>query len=403
MRPNPTTDTAVLDSFLGLNNVADPQTGTVTGDGGAVTWQWQHQADNVDLSDAGRLRRRDGYRPFSPASSITSSFSTFDFSRLYVIDGGDVRQIHEDGSSSTLFSGLGGGEAFWAEINGDVLLSGSKKLVLRADGTAAPWGVPVPMGGSLADTDGHLDAGEYQVCFTFTDESGREGGASASAALNVALGGILVTDIPAAPGCVTNVYVADRGTVFYLATTLAQGTQAVTINRPPTGRELVTQFLDAPPAEGRHVAELGGRIYMAERLPGADASVIWRSEPLGFHLFNLNEGFFMVPGDVTQLASARGGPLVICTRTRTHIYDGESMQTVEYGAVPGQHASRGPDGRLYFWTARGLCRAAPFENLTESRVSVPPGLRAAGGIVQRHGITRYVAVLQSGGAAFNKR
>lgn len=233
------------------------------------------------------------------------------------------------------------------------------------------------MGGSLADTDGHLDAGEYQVCFTFTDERGREGGASASAALNVALGGILVTDIPAAPGCVTNVYVADRGTVFYLAATLAQGTQAITINRPPAGRELVTQFLDAPPAAGRHVAEFGGRIYMAEYLAESNASAIWRSEPLGFHLFNLNEGFFMVPGEVTQLASARSGPLVICTQNRTHIYDGESMQTVEYGAVPGQHASRGPDGRLYFWTSRGLCRAAPFENLTESRVSVPPGLCAA--------------------------
>ena len=398
MRVNPT----VLSGFLGLNNVADPETGTVSGEGGAVSWQWQSQADNVDLSDAGRLRRRDGYRPFAAGSHITGSFATFDFSRLYVVDAGDLRQIHEDGSSSTLLSGLEG-DVFWAEINGDVLLSGSQKWALQVDGSAAPWGVPVPMGGSLADTDGHLDAGEYQVCFTFTDERGREGGASASAALNVALGGILVTDIPAALGCVTNVYVADRGTVFYLAATLAQGTQAITINRPPAGRELVTQFLDAPPAAGRHVAEFGGRIYMAEYLAESNASAIWRSEPLGFHLFNLNEGFFMVPGEVTQMASARGGPLVICTQNRTHIYDGESMQTVEYGAVPGQHASRGPDGRLYFWTSRGLCRAAPFENLTESRVSVPPGLSAAGGIVQRHGITRYVAVLQSGGAAFNKR
>ena len=241
------------------------------------------------------------------------------------------------------------------------------------------------------------------MCFTFVDADGREGGASASIALEVMRGGITLTDIPSEAACFTNIYVAQRGTVFNLAAVLPEGGRAFTVNRPPAGRELVTQFLDPPPPAGRHVTEMGGRIYMAEYMPVADASAIWFSEPLGFHLFNLNSNFFQVPGEVVQMGSGKDGPLVICTHNRTHLYDGSSLQTVEYGAVPGQHADRGPDGRLYFWTTRGLCRAAPFENLTESRVSVPPGRFAAGGVLQQHGYARYVVALQSGGAAFNQR
>lgn len=393
---------SILSGFLGLNNVADPQTGTRGGDGAGASWEWQVQAENVDFDDAGRVRRRPGYVPFAAGSNITGSFSTFDFSRLFVIDGGELRQINPDGSTVALWAGLEG-EAFWTEINGEVLLSCSQKLVIRRDGTVVEWGVPVPAGGRVAGAVGRLDAGAYQVCFTFQDQDGREGGASASMAVEVASGGIAVSDIPAEPGCFTNVYVAPRGTVFYLAATLPQGAGGIVIDQPPVGRELATQFLDAPPAPGRHVAEFGGRIYLAEYLPESDVSAVWFSEPLGFHLFNLNSSFLQVPGEVVQMGSGKAGPLVICTRNRTHLFDGERMQEVEYGAVPGQHMDRGPDGRVYFWTARGLCRAAPFENLTESRVSVPPGQRAAGGVIQQDGYVRYVAALHSGGSAFNKR
>ncbi len=398
MKAKPT----ILSAFLGLNNVADPETGT-TSDGGQITWQWLTRADNVDVFDNGKIGRRDGWSPFSPGGAITASFSTFDFSRMYVIDGGALKQIQQDGSRTVLWEGLSG-DAFWTEINGEVFLSCSEKLVIHQDGRVSAWGVPVPFGGMATDADGRLDAGRYQVAFTHVDlADGKEGGAGPAFELEVARGGISVSSIPALPGYATNVYVADRGTVFYLAATLSAGEKAITINRPPAGRELVTQFLDAPPAAGRHVAEFGGRIYLAEYVPEADASVIWFSEPLGFHLFNLNAGFFQVPGEVVQMGSGKAGPLVVCTRNRTHLYDGQDLQTVDYGAIPGQHASRGPDGRLYFWTTRGLCRAAPFENLTESRISVSPGRFAAGGVIQRHGYTRYVVALQSGGTPFNQR
>lgn len=124
---------------------------------------------------------------------------------------------------------------------------------------------------------------------------------------------------------------------------------------------------------------------------------------MGYHLFNLNDSFFMVPGRVVQMA-ADSDNLMLSTEERTFLYNQSGLEQVaSYGSVPGQHADLGPDGRLYFWTTRGLCRTTPFENLTESDVSVAPGVRAAGGVIQRHGYTNFVVALQHGGSPFNKR
>jgi hypothetical protein len=124
---------------------------------------------------------------------------------------------------------------------------------------------------------------------------------------------------------------------------------------------------------------------------------------MGYHLFNLSSGFFMVPGQVTQLAGA-DDVLLIVTHTRICLFDGDVIKEVaEYGGPPGQHVDMDSQRRLVFWTNRGLCRAAPFENLTNSRISVAPGLSASGGIIHQHGYTKFVVALKSGGAAYNKR
>ncbi len=44
-----------------------------------------------------------------------------------------------------------------------------------------------------------------------------------------------------------------------------------------------------------------GRAYAAEFLAGANQTVIWFSEALGFHLWNLNSNFIIVPGRVHML------------------------------------------------------------------------------------------------------
>ena len=142
---------------------------------------------------------------------------------------------------------------------------------------------------------------------------------------------------------------------------------------------------------------------MAEYIPEIDQTVVWFSAEFSYHLFNLNSDYIVVPGEVTQMHGAAVG-LIITTQTRIFAYNDDKLtQLAEYGAVPGQHADVAADGKIYFWSKRGLCRALPFENVTESAVSVAPGVLAGGGIINSNGYVKYVAVLNQGGSAFNIR
>ena len=57
----------------------------------------------------------------------------------------------------------------------------------------------------------------------------------------------------------------------------------------------------------------------------------------------------------------------------------------------------------YFWTERGICKAMPFENVTEKDVSMPAGLRAAARLINHNGQQQFLAVTQGTGDTFNSR
>lgn len=397
---------ATLKGVDGLNNKLDPMRGGPSSQGVAPrTWQLLTEADNINITDANLMVRRDGYEPFIPGSNITSSFSTFAHDRFYVIDNGTLMQVTPDGELIPLASNLSG-PARWAELNDVVFLSvGGDKLCINPDGSVFDWGIPIPFGGRLHQAGGDLEPGLYQVCFTFIDEAGREGGVGQSMPIQVISGGITVTDIPTQQDAYTAIYMTTKGAVFRLAAVVPQNTQSISLTTPVVGRELVTQFFDPPPAAILDIAAFEGRIYGAEYNQDANATVIWFSEPIGYHLFNLNSGFFMVPGRVVVMgAGLESDSLMLSTETRVFLYNRDGLtQVAEYGSIYGQHIDIGSDKKLYFWTKRGLCRASPFENLTESDVSVPPGITASGGVIHQHGYTKFVVALKSGGAAYNKR
>lgn len=143
-----------------------------------------------------------------------------------------------------------------------------------------------------------------------------------------------------------------------------------------------------------------GRMYAAQYFAGENQTVIWFSEPMGFHLFNLDSGFFMVPGEVTMLAPTDSA-LIVGTDAEIYAYNVESLTVLaDYGVIPGQHWSA--DGnRILFWSARGLCAALPLTNLTEKNVSVAPGVRAGGCVIRDGGQKRFLVCLQRGKEAFN--
>lgn len=170
------------------------------------------------------------------------------------------------------------------------------------------------------------------------------------------------------------------------------------------GRDLVTGDLDPLPSGATVIQHWKGRIYAAEHFPTESMTGIWRSQPLGFHLFDLVTDFIAVPGKVLAQIPTKDA-LIIGTDKAIHSFDGDSLTTLaDYGVVPGWcWAVDDEDDNTYIWTVRGLCRAKPFKNLTEDNVSVDPGVQAGAAVVASGGQKRFVVSLHEGGAAFNER
>jgi hypothetical protein len=297
--------------FKGLSNVSDPL---------RVGLGWLTKSNNLDVTDTGALKKREGYH-LALAGAPTEAFATADESRMYVVDGSGLYAMAGP-TASVFLQGLAAPESpmYWAEVNGLVYFNnGTDSGVIAQDNTVAVW-----RGAPMSDGAG---------------------------------------------------FIGDDGAVL-----------EVLYSTLPMGADVI-QFYK-------------GRMYAAQYFPSEDQTVVWFSEPLGFHLFNLDSNFFMVPGRVTMLAP-HDAALIVGTDKGIHAYSIEGLALLApYGVIPGQHWAD-DDKRILFWTTRGVCAALPFSNLTERQVSVAPGVRAGGTVVRSGGQKRYLVALQQGNTAFN--
>jgi len=370
-----------ITAFKGLNNVSDPL---------RVGLGWLTQADNVNITDTGGLTKRSGYS-LTQAGAYTGAYSTIDFSRMYVAVDGAIKDFVGD----TLVALASAAPMYWCEVNDQVFFNnGTDRGVIMPDNSVLAWDWPTPSAPSVAAVTGGLPAGLYQVRCTYVLADGRETGTGDSAEIMLVEGQALQIS-PSAD----NTYIAPANSgIYQLAHT---GLDDFVFNSSPDnlGRDLQNAFLDPLPADADVIQTWKGRMYAAMYMAAEDQTAIWFSEPLAYHLFNLNSNFFLVPGRVLMLAPH--DDLIIGTDKRIYAYSGEKLsQLAPYGVVPGQHWSW-DDDRILFWTARGLCAALPFSNLTERQVSVAPGVHAGGCVVRNGGQKRFVVALQQGGSAFN--
>ncbi len=380
-----------IEKFKGLNNVSDPL---------RLGLGWLARADNVDIDDTGAISDRDGFDLFL-AGSLTGAFSTSDFSRLYIVDAGSLKRV----GGPTLATGITSAPMHWCEVSKDVYYTnGVNSGILRQDDIVDEWSWPVPTEPVLAALSGSLPAGQYQVVCTYLLPDGRETGASPPAVIDLAADSALqMSSIPQVAGMRTRVYIAPaNSTVFHFA--LETSLLAWTWNASPDtlGEELVTATLFPLPVNATHPTLWQGSLYVMEYFPSSDITVVWYSEPLGFHLFDLRTKFIVVKGRGTMLA-AHDAALMIGTDERVYSWNGESLTTeADYGVIAGWPSAMDDDtGEVYFWTERGACKAMPFANITERQISVAPGTQVGAAIVKRQGQKKFVAVLHRGGTAFN--
>jgi len=379
----PTETPPKITSFLGLNNVTDPLRAGLG---------WLSTADNVVVTDTGALEKREGYSRVE-SGSFSAAYSTMDYRRAYLVASGTLRTL----SGASVRTGIGSAPMYWAEINDDVYFNnGTDRGIIRPDNSLIDWGWDIPVTPALSAVTGTLPPGQYQVQCTQLLADGRETGASDSVEI-VLIEGQALQIIGLAAN--SRVYIAPAdSTVYQYAGTY---TDSFVWNSSPDnlGRELLNDALDPLPLGTDVIQFWKGRAYAAQYMPEHAQTVVWFSEPMGFHLFNLSSSFFMVPGKVTMLAP-HDSALVVGTDTRQFAYTGDGLKEIaDYGVIPGQHWAK-DDDRILYWTTRGVC-TFPFSNLTERSVSVAPGIKAGGTIVRQGGQKRYLVALQQGGSAFN--
>lgn len=380
---------AQIKNFRGLNNVSDPL---------RIGLGWLTNADNVNISDTGAISKREGYA-VAQAGNITGIYTTLDHQRMYLVDAGTLRTF----SGAVLRTSLSSAPMYWAEINGQVFFNnGTDSGVINQDNTVMDWEWPIPSQPTVSLVTGTLASGTYQVCCTFMLEDGRETGPSDPVMIDLAEGQALsISSIPHATGAATRVYIAPANSAVYQLAVTTTGSAIVwNFSNDALGKDLATDGTDPLPSEASCIQFFKGRAYVSQYFPSDDQTVVWFSQPLGFHLFNLSSDFFMVPGEVSMLADADSA-LIVGTTKGIHAYNADGLQELaDYGVPKGQHWST--DGnRILFWTERGVCSAIPFTNLTEKYVSVAPGVRAGGCLVRSGGQKRYLSVIQQGGTAFN--
>jgi hypothetical protein len=383
--------------FKGLNNVADPL---------RLNLGWLAVADNVDISNTAALETRRGYTKRVNANA-TGAFNTSDFRKVYVVADGAIKRLTPGGSLVQIVSLSSTARMHWAEVNKQVYFNnGADSGVISEDDRVVAWRWPEPVAPGVSGVSGTLPAGTYQACCTFLLPDGRETGAGAASAVVLPEGSALqVTDIPQVAGLTTLVYIAPANSDVFQLYGSVSGSSLVWSSTPDTlGTNLATAFLDPLPVGTDVIQHWRGQMYASQYLPQANQTAIWLSEPLGFHLFNLNSGYFLVPGQVLALAPTESD-LIVGTDVGIYAYNGERLEHLApYGVVPGWSWTWDEDSKkLMLWTTRGVCRAMPFENLTQEYVSVPPGRQAGVALVRADGHKKFVANLVAGGTAFNQR
>lgn len=392
----PTNEPAVkISQFLGLRNKDRPARLPM---GSLVV------AQNVDIDDTGAVQRRRGFTASAAFTSVTAAYATRDESQLFVVDNGSLKRVVSPSPLVTelLATGIPDGEIYWCEAGNLIFYSGAAQGVI--DGSRhLPIGIPMAPAPYLHRCDGTLPAGRYQIACVYQDAYGRQGGAGPAAAIELDEPGGIALNLQTLSGYTSIIYASEinGGALLRVDSTTAAGYQITAPLRAgfPLDEAQIATY--PAPGYGEQIAFFESRIWVAEYAPQHDQTLIFFSKPFFYHLFDLGTDYLAIPGRVHVLTDA-GGALLIGTDREIHLYAGDVLSTVApYGVIAGQSVDHDESGAAIFWTARGLCKAAPFQNLTDEVVSVPAGTRAAVSIARERGNRHAVVVVTGADAADN--
>ena len=365
------------------------------------------KAENLDVTDSFRLRRRPGYT--QAQSGRYHSLWGCEVG-AYVVSGDTLYEVDEDGVTTAIRTGLTqDAQMTYATVNNEVYYSNGKERGKIVQGAHYDWGVEQPNGSfSLASGAGALRPGFYQARLTYVNTFGEESAASESLGVMLsAQGGVAITDIPQPTSSeVTRirVYVTQADdSVFYLADDIPVGVFSTNQASGVLGNELKTEFLSPPPPCSL-IRYYKGQLYLV------DGPCVWYTDPLAYGLVRKAKNFFMFPSDVTIMEVVNSGIFVVADKT--YFLAGDTASGMRQTEALNATGVRGTGmvfdaqdfgdgeatGDVAVWMSnRGVAAGLPdgsVQLLTERKVAFSVADQGAMALIKRDGLVQLLSTLE---------
>ena len=285
-------------------------------------------ARNVDIDDAGKMRRRSGSTKVSNTPGMHSLYSHERAEFMLAVVPAGLTMIDDTLLPLTLapVARFADHMSFETAEHHIFASNGHESFRVSLDGAVSAFSPPQPGGQPTVNVNtvaGGLYAGEYQVAVTFLDAFNRESGSTLSTIIDVPEGGgITLTAIPQDAAAVrVNIYMsAANGDVLYLADTIPVGSGTYLLGRRTLGRALDKQFLvPLPPCQ--HLMLQNGIMH------GAVKNIHVWSEALNYGLYNPAINCATYNADITLIArmgSAGQAGTFVSAGQRTYYMSGAS-------------------------------------------------------------------------------
>jgi hypothetical protein len=390
--------TLKIKKFLGLNTMARDE---------ELKLGELRKAENLDVTDSLRLRRRPGYTEID-AGRYHSLWSCP--VGAFVVSGGTLYEVDDAGATTVIRTGLTQDAPMTYEmVNSMVFYSNGKELGKIVEGTHFDWGVEEPEGAfDLSSGGGAMRPGLYQVRITYVNSFGEESAASDAQTVTIsAIGSLSLSSIPQPVSSeVTRIRVyathADDS-VFFRVNEIPVGVSNLTITGENYTGELKTEFLSAPPPCSI-IRYYNGQLYLAV------GGVIWHTDPLSYSLVRKAKNFFMYPEDITVMEVVDAGIFVVADRT--YFLEGKTAsgmsQDVALNAtgvrgtgmvIDAQDFGKGdPLGDVAIWmSSKGVVAGmsdGSVQLLTERKVAFPVADQGAMALIKRDGIAQLLSTLE---------
>lgn len=267
---------------------------------------------NVDIDDAGKLRRRRGSTLIS-AGGFHSLFSDSD-EVGYVVKNGNLCRFTPSMELTVIRAGVGDDHLSYQRVGDRVYAKSRTQSLSFADaGIAQDWGVPLVSAFSASSSTGN----DCQIAVVYRrDSDGVEGGAvMAVDAMTTPEGAVTVSGIPVIAGYTASIYATPAsGETLFLAADNVTSYATVYVSELNHGIPLRTMNMRPPTGDGP-LAWLLGRILIA------DGNVLWATNPFQYELVDAVAGYKMLESDITFIGSVVDG-LFIGTQTGVFFMSG---------------------------------------------------------------------------------